>query len=884
MRKVSPGSLAVLSLVFVAACGEVKPAEPDARPIDAPIDTPPGMAMLSIDRNSADVGSVLVGQASAPAMFTVTNSGTAATGVLAVQISGSGWAITSNGCAGMTLAAGADCDLAVALTPGAVGTASGMLTVNASPGGSVSATLTGTGIPPGALTAMPPSINFGMVAGGTTSATQTITVRNTGGAPSGAIAVALGGADTGEFEIVTPGCLNMMLAPNATCTIDVRMRPGAASTGAKTAMITASATPGGMAITQLMGTVQRPAVIALGGGSGAFGNVVIGQTAVQTITVTNTGQQATGVLTVARSGSATFSVLTGMATDCVSGTTTLAGGAMCNVRVQFAPSAAGAATGTLMVSGTPGGSAMLALTGNGQRPAALTGNANPAPTFGLVEVNVTSATTSTWTIMNTGDVASSVPTTTPSSAEIVITNNTCTAAIPAGGTCSMMVAFKPSMGGARTATITVAVTGSSVMLSASATGGFRITLTRNGASGSVASNPAGLTCAPPAASCFGVFAPGNVVLTATTTNGAGYYFSSWAGADAGTCAGEPTRTCTLAVNAAEAVTANFTAITTNLVFVSSTSHATNLGGTAPYDTICNQLATAAGINNAAGTNFSAWISDANSNALARLGNATGWVRMDGRVFASTRIGLLNGQIFNAVRFTETGVDAGDAEVLTGTNEDGTTSANQNCSNWTTTAGTANIMTGASMGGPSFWSGNSSRLCSAQTYRVLCMMKTSSAVPMVTTLTGKKMWLSSTTYTVAAGGNPDNVCNAVRPAGVASGRALIARTTASAASLLTAAQLYVRPDGQEIGTGAEFVANTHNGGVWQAADGTYLQPELAWIGSSIIGNPGTAATTCNNWVDSAGTGAVNFPQFLRRWGIGISAQACATARRVYCYEP
>jgi len=344
------------------------------------------------------------------------------------------------------------------------------------------------------------------------------------------------------------------------------------------------------------------------------------------------------------------------------------------------------------------------------------------------------------------------------------------------------------------------------------------------------------------------------------------------------------------VNAAEAVTANFTAITTNLVFVSSSSHPPNLGGTAPYDTICNQLATAAGINNAAGTNFSAWISDANSNALARLGNATGWVRMDGRVFASTRIGLLNGQIFNPVRFTETGADAGDTFYMTGTSHDGTTAINNNCLNWTTNANTSGWLAGAVYGGPAGWSAGAGQNCANGNYPLLCMMKVSSVIPTPMVYAGKKVWMTNGPFVMPSPTTVDAMCNTDRPTGVNTGRALIARTTATAASLVTANQMYVRPDGQEVGTGAELAAGLWRAGIWQLGNGNYAVNLKAWTGSGAMSQLGTAATTCGDWADAtglAGRAALVYPNRNNWWswaGLACNTTAANGAPYLYCYEP
>lgn len=876
-----------------AACGDVKTEFTDAAPdidaagADAEVDAPPGDATLTIDRTSSDLGSVIVGQTSAPSTFLISNSGTVATGAVTAQVSGTGYTISSNGCSG-PLAPNASCSVSVTVTPSAPGTASGTLTVTASPGGSVNASLTATALAPGALSITPPSFDYGIVVAGSASATATYTVQNTGGAESGTITVALGGSHAGDFQIASNGCSGT-LAGGASCQVTARFAPGASASGTRAATLTASASPGGAAVSNLSGTAQIPAVLALGG-SGAFGDLPVGQTATRTITVTNNGQQTSGTLTVSRSGSAAFSILTGMAGDCVSGSTTLAGTASCNVRIQFAPAASGAVTGTLTVSASPGGTQNTALSGNGQNPPTLSPNITSAA-FGQVEVSVLSSSSATWTITNTGDLVSSVPSLNLSTTELEVSGNTCTAGLSPGGQCSMTVRFRPSAAGARTGTATLSVTGSSVNLSTSATGMWRVTVTRTGTSGTITSVPAGISCP---GTCTALFNPGSLTLQARSTNGSGVYFASWSGTSAGTCAGSPFRDCALTVDGTEAVTGTFNALNSNLVFVSSATYATNLGGVAPYDSACNALATAAGINNAAGNNFVAWISSANSTALSRLGgagvNASGWIRMDGRVFASTRTSLLGQAILNPARFNEHGADAFNVPVMTGTNSDGTVSSTQTCSDWTSTSGS--VQWGYSTGGPDAWTAGTGAGCSSThgQQRILCMMRQYTAGVTPGTFTGKRVWLSNNPFTVAAGANPDTVCNTDRPAGVSQGRALIARTTSTAGSLLTAGQMYVRPDGQEVGTGTELINNIMRGGIWQLGNGTYSTANpYVWNGATSLTALGTVATTCNNWVDpnQAGgpTGLWSYP---RGYWWNFTTRACNSTGffqpRLYCYEP
>lgn len=887
MRGAMLGVLSCAGVLLVAACGgKDDPSTVDGG-VDAPlaIDAPVSNARLAIDRDHAELGMVVVGDTSPTQMFNISNPGTEPTGALTATITGTGFRIAHDTCTTRTLAASASCQITVEVSPAAPGALTGGLTVVGNPGGQVHANLTATGLAPGELMAMPNSFDFQIVTAGTASPPTTITIKNTGGAQSGVVVITLGGPDAADFEITSNGCAALSLAPNETCPVAVRLHPNALAAGDKAAMITAVAAPGGTAVATLTGHVRRPALLEVSG-SGAFGGILVGTTATRVLTVTNIGEEPTGAVTITRTGSSSFQVLGGMAGDCMSAMTVLAPAATCSVRVQYTATNPGGVVGTITATATPGGSSMVSLTGNGQRPATLSGDI--APSFGLVEVTTLSTMQVQWVVTNSGGQPTGIPMLTLSSPELVATANGCTVAIPAGGTCTVTLRFQPSAGGARNATATVAVVGSMVTATATATGAFKISLARNGDAGTVTSVPAGLTCAAPAFACTGLFAPGNVQLQARTSNGSLVYFSGWSGAGAGACAGSPNRDCQVAVDGNKAITATFAGLNNNLAFVTSAIQPTNLGSAAAYDAVCNDLASAAGINDAGGAAFMAWVSDANSNALARLGNASGWLRMDGRVVTVDRSSLITDQrILNPVRFAETGEDLGDTALMTGTRQDGTAVAGSSCTNWTGAG--ASVTIGNAMGGPTLWSAGQTGSCAAGTYHVLCLMKTSQAGPGAPpTSMGKRLWLSNAVYGPSPTGDPEAVCNADRPAGVASGRALIARTTASAASLLTAGTLYVRPDGQEIGTGAEIVAGLARGGIWQSGNGTYWSGP-AWAGSAMISDLGTFSSTCGDWTVPTTTGRFTLPGLARSmWNPNLSAMVCnnvpVSGPRLQCFEP
>ena len=121
----------------------------------------------------------------------------------------------------------------------------------------------------------------------------------------------------------------------------------------------------GLGDLKLMAVTPPPAALAFTPSPFDFGQVGTGQTSSpQTVTLANTGGQATGALTDTLTGAAAFTV-TG---DTCTGISLAAGGT-CTVTVRFAPASIATDTARLTgVSANPAVTATAALTGTGVRP------------------------------------------------------------------------------------------------------------------------------------------------------------------------------------------------------------------------------------------------------------------------------------------------------------------------------------------------------------------------------------------------------------------------------------------------------------------------------------------------------------------------------------
>ncbi|HET6149696.1 MAG TPA: choice-of-anchor D domain-containing protein [Polyangia bacterium] len=426
--------------------------------------------------SSSAFGNVLV-TSSSDKTFVVTNTGdqsTSAVGVTLTSTAGSGFSLltpTTGECmpGTTTLGGGSSCTVRVRFAPTVAGTQSATLGASATTGGTASLGLTATGQRNAALTGTN-SNNFGTVVIGKTTGTVNWTVINGGDVATGL--PTLVNSNSNEVMVTSNSC-NAPIAGGASCVIGLAFRPS--NSGTRTGTLTLSATPGGSVTFTATADGQAAAGLALAPANGSvtnFGNVLVGANLTETFMLTNTGQQPTTAVTVTLNTAAGsgFALVAPTTSECVSGTTTLAGGASCAIRVRFTAPGPGMQTATLAASATAGGmTTPLALVGNGQRQAMLSGTTTN--NYGTLVLGTTSAAV-TWTISNGGDVATGAPTLTNSNpGEVIVEANTCTVAVAGGGRCTISASFRPSSDGARTGTLTLTATpGGSVTFTASASG------------------------------------------------------------------------------------------------------------------------------------------------------------------------------------------------------------------------------------------------------------------------------------------------------------------------------------------------------------------------------------------------------------------------------
>ena len=207
---------------------------------------------VTFSPKSLAYGSVTENIASGSQSVTMTNTGTAALSITSIALTGTGasqFAI-ANTC-GTSLAVGANCTIHGHFAPTAAGAITAAITIiDSATTSPQTIALTGTGVAPAApVTLSATSLSFGTVSVGNTSASQYVSMTNTGTAALTITSISVTGADTSSF-VFANSCATS-LAVGASCTIHGHFAP--AAKGAQTAAITitdnASGSPQSIALT-----------------------------------------------------------------------------------------------------------------------------------------------------------------------------------------------------------------------------------------------------------------------------------------------------------------------------------------------------------------------------------------------------------------------------------------------------------------------------------------------------------------------------------------------------------------------------------------------------------------------------------------------------------
>jgi hypothetical protein len=422
-------------------------------------------------------GSINAGS-SASQTVTVTNSGTASLVMGALGSTNplaAPFTLINDTCSNQTIAPAASCTVRVTFAPTTTGTFTDSFSIPSNDTAKSPMTMNVSGT--GAAVAVPAisvtdsvapandlQVPFGTVIAGST-ASQTVTVTNSGTASLMMGAVGSPNSLAAPFSVTGDTCSNQTIAPSASCTITVRFAPTATQTWSDSFSI-ASNDPANATVTVNVsgsgGSVPAPAITVTDSVSPnndllvPFGSVSTGGSGAQIVTVTNSGNANLLIGAVGSSNplAAPFSL-----TNDTCSNQTVAPAGSCTMTISFAPAVTGTFTDSLDIpSNDPAKSSVtVSVSGTGSSSALgdikVTDSVSPVDDLQVPFGNVTAgrSVNQTVTIANAaagdlviGTIASADPLASPFS---IASDNCSGKTLAAGGTCSVTVRFAPTAQG-----------------------------------------------------------------------------------------------------------------------------------------------------------------------------------------------------------------------------------------------------------------------------------------------------------------------------------------------------------------------------------------------------------------------------------------------------
>ncbi|MBI4518167.1 MAG: choice-of-anchor D domain-containing protein [Deltaproteobacteria bacterium] len=343
----------------------------------------PAGPQVSLSSSQLTFGNQQIGTPSAAQTVVVRNVGTLPLAVTEATIVGthvSDFQKTFDTCTGSTINVGAACSVAAIFVPTVIGnrTAALQFSDNA-PGGLRSVALTGTGTSPtgAAVTLFPTSLGFGDQEVGTTSPTQTVTVRNVTASTMTIVNIFRGAGDP-DFDVTNGPTLPLSLPSGGAATFGVVFT--AQAMGVRSGYITVAYNPGGgpqtvslpVRGTGIAGPSAPAPAITFSVSGLAFASQLVGTTSgTQNITVRNTGTAELRITNIYPAGLNPTDF--DRDPNCMGN---WAPNATCTMGVRFRPQAGGTRSANLIFESNASGSPhSIRLSGTGTLPG------NPAATL-----------------------------------------------------------------------------------------------------------------------------------------------------------------------------------------------------------------------------------------------------------------------------------------------------------------------------------------------------------------------------------------------------------------------------------------------------------------------------------------------------------------------
>jgi hypothetical protein len=437
-------------------------------------DTQPGALTAALDGTGLTPGALALSPASlsfpttatgasAPAESeTLQNTGGSALTLGARSIIGadtSDFSLPSGSNCPSSLAAGASCSVPVVFNPVQTGSRTAQLQVIASASGSpFLVSLSGNAVQPAFLAPSPVSLAFAPTSQDGTSASQTITITDTGGTTA-----QLGTASVSGDYFLSNNTCGAVLNPENSCSVTIAFQPQATGNRAGLFTLPSPNVPARQVTVSLSGTGLQASSLSLTPSPLVFGPQQQGVSlTARTLTVADTAGSAAQLGTPTATG-----VFTVASDNCPA---SLAVGSSCAITVTFTPPQLIAYSGTLTLPYNNGLSVSDALSGNGATAPFLnlgiTNLAFPATAEG------TTSMPQTVSVINDGGTAATLSSVTASE-DFSVTANTCPGApqtLAPGATCFLSVVFSPPGTSAYTGTLTLSGTFSNSPLTLALTG------------------------------------------------------------------------------------------------------------------------------------------------------------------------------------------------------------------------------------------------------------------------------------------------------------------------------------------------------------------------------------------------------------------------------
>jgi hypothetical protein len=295
-------------------------------------------------------------------------------------------------------------------------------------------------------------LDFGSEPQGSASEIAYITLTNMGAITLLPTLSSIGGDQEKDFTVASDGCKGQQINEGGSCRIGIVFTPGGQGSRTATLTISANVVGGSMSVTLSgngtppLSVTVTPPVINFDQAHDPPGPTQVGATsAPQQITLGNDGTADIPISSMATSGP--FLIVSNACSNAIPGGT---GGGSCQVKVAFAPTTDGPATGTLTVVDSIGRQSVQ-LTGTGARPTdtlSTTSLSFPPTVIGQ------KSDPQTITISNTGGVKLTTIQLQVSSQFLF--KSDCTEVLAPNSTCSISVQFSPTAAGPQTGNLTIA--------------------------------------------------------------------------------------------------------------------------------------------------------------------------------------------------------------------------------------------------------------------------------------------------------------------------------------------------------------------------------------------------------------------------------------------